>query len=140
MYILDDELKYLLMKFEQLRNRHLKLSSMESQEILLVDLQPAERNSSPAELIESQIHIEPCTANFFSLYRYTNASQILVLSISACCAVIAGVAMPLVTIIFGALAKEFINGDLKGQDDIRAQVQHLTLNLVYIGQSSFPYS
>ncbi|OQD83857.1 hypothetical protein PENANT_c015G09551 [Penicillium antarcticum] len=45
--------------------------------------------------------------------------------------------MPLVTIVFGALAKEFINGDEKAPQDVRNQVQHLTLYLVYIAIGSF---
>ncbi|XHF96702.1 hypothetical protein AWENTII_000321 [Aspergillus wentii] len=104
---------------------------MSSQEFLLRDIQPAV-SPCAAEVIESQIHTESSTANFFSLYRYANASQICTLFVSACCAIAAGAAMPLVTVAFGTLADGFINGHDQSHN-IQDQTQHLTLRLVYIG-------
>ncbi|OJJ38335.1 hypothetical protein ASPWEDRAFT_105059 [Aspergillus wentii DTO 134E9] len=108
---------------------------MSSQEFLLRDIQPAV-SPCAAEVIESQIHTESSTANFFSLYRYANASQICTLFVSACCAIAAGAAMPLVTVAFGTLADGFINGHDQSHN-IQDQTQHLTLRLVYIAIGSF---
>ncbi|PWY63711.1 hypothetical protein BO94DRAFT_591565 [Aspergillus sclerotioniger CBS 115572] len=109
---------------------------MPGQAIPLLTIQSTAGTSHVAEIIESQIHVERSTANFFSIYRYANASQLCMLCVSGCCAVAAGAAMPLVTVVFGALADEFINGEHHTSQEIRDQVQHLTLFLVYIAIGS----
>ncbi|THC94197.1 hypothetical protein EYZ11_006338 [Aspergillus tanneri] len=108
-----------------------------SDEEILLDIRPIAGTSCGAEVIESQICTEPSPATFFSCYRYATASQFCALFVSVCCAVAAGTAMPLVTIVFGALASEFINEDEQTADEIRDRAQHYTLLLVYIAIGSF---
>ncbi|KAE8338023.1 hypothetical protein BDV24DRAFT_177137 [Aspergillus arachidicola] len=110
---------------------------MSDEEILLGEIPPVASTPCTAEIIEYQIRTEPSTANLFSVYRYANAPWLCVFLISVLCSVVAGAAMPLVTIVFGALAREFINGDENTPDDVRDRVQHLTLLLVYIAIGSF---
>ncbi|KAE8415250.1 P-loop containing nucleoside triphosphate hydrolase protein [Aspergillus pseudocaelatus] len=110
---------------------------MSDEEILLGEIRPISDTPCAAEIIERQIRIEPSTANLFSIYRHANAPWLCALLISIICAVVAGAAMPLVTIVFGALASEFMNGDEKVPHDVRDRVQHLTLLLVYIAIGSF---
>ncbi|KAJ5159315.1 P-loop containing nucleoside triphosphate hydrolase protein [Penicillium coprophilum] len=112
---------------------------MSTEDILLRNIQPIANDSTSCaiEVIESQIRTEPSTANLFSSYRYASAPQLCALFVSLFCTSIAGAAMPLVTIVFGALAEEFINEDKKAAHDVRDQVRHLTLLLVYIAMGSF---
>ncbi|KAB8212046.1 P-loop containing nucleoside triphosphate hydrolase protein [Aspergillus parasiticus] len=110
---------------------------MSDEEILLGEIPPIVSTPCAAEIIECQIRTEPSTANLFSVYQHTNAPWLCALLISVICAVVAGAAMPLVTIVFGALAREFINGDENTPDNVRGRVQHLTLLLVYIAIGSF---
>ncbi|RAK98675.1 ABC transporter ATP-binding protein [Aspergillus ibericus CBS 121593] len=109
---------------------------MRGQAISLRTIRPTTGKSRVAEEVESQIQIERSTVSFFSIYRYANTSQIWMLLLSACCSVAAGAAMPLVTIVFGALVNEFINGEEHAPHEIRDRVQHLTLFLVYIAIGS----
>ncbi|KAB8260698.1 P-loop containing nucleoside triphosphate hydrolase protein [Aspergillus pseudonomiae] len=110
---------------------------MSDEEILLGEIPPISSTPCAADIIECQVRIDPSTANLFSIYRYANAPLICALLVSTSCAVVAGAAMPLVTIVFGALASEFINGDEKTPQDVRDRVQRLTLLLVYIAIGSF---
>lgn len=72
---------------------------MSAQDILLQDIQrTAGASSTSLEIIESQVHVEPKSTNFLSVYSFTTVSQRCALLVSACCAVIAGAAMPLVTV------------------------------------------
>ncbi|KAJ5999440.1 hypothetical protein N7451_007250 [Penicillium sp. IBT 35674x] len=103
--------------------------------IPLIDIQPIV--DSHEQVIQAQIHLQPSKANFFSIYRHANASQLCLLFISAICAAASGAAMPLVTLVFGSLAKEFINERDALSDDIRSHIQHLTLRLVYIAIGAF---
>ncbi|KAJ5827873.1 P-loop containing nucleoside triphosphate hydrolase protein [Penicillium robsamsonii] len=112
---------------------------MSTENILLGDIQPiaGDSTSCAVEVIESQVRTEPSTAGFFSSYQYARAPQLSALFVSIFCASAAGAAMPLVTIVFGALAEEFINEDEKAVHDVRDRVRHLTLLLVYIAIGSF---
>lgn len=99
--------------------------------IPLIGIKPF-RNSHE-QIIKAQICVQPSKANFFSIYRQVNASQLCLLFVSATCAAASGAAMPLVTVAFGSLAKYFINERDAASDDIRDHIQHLTLRVVYIG-------
>ncbi|KAJ5518676.1 ABC transporter integral membrane type 1 [Penicillium expansum] len=94
--------------------------SVSVEHILLQDIQPIAGFPVTAQVINSQVHIEPSNANFLSLYRYATPLQLCTLFGSALCAIIAGAAMPLVTVVFGLLAEEFINGDAKSSQYVIA--------------------
>lgn len=108
---------------------------MDDEEILLDNLQPIAGTSCATidQVIESQIRNQPSKANFFSNYRFASVSQTCVLLLSVCCAIVAGAAMPLVSVVFGELASEFVNEDGQASGDVRGRTRHLTLLLVYIG-------
>ncbi|GKZ36451.1 GTPase-activating protein [Aspergillus brasiliensis] len=110
---------------------------MPSQEIPLRIIQPTADTTHEEVAIQSEIHIERSTANLFTIYRSANPSQLCLLFLSACCAIAAGAAMPLVTVVYGDFAREFITGDNNNApDEIRDRVQHLALYLVYIAIGS----
>ncbi|KAJ5910541.1 hypothetical protein N7504_005184 [Penicillium tannophilum] len=103
--------------------------------IPLIGIKPF--RSSHEQIIKAQIHVQPSKANYFSIYRHANASQLCFLFVSATCAAASGAAMPLVTVAFGSLAKYFINERDASSDDIRDHIQHLTLRVVYIAIGAF---
>lgn len=107
---------------------------MSSQGIPLKVIQPTADTTHKAEALQSQIHIVRSTANIFTIYRTANTSQLCLLFLSGCCAIVAGAAMPLVTVVYGNFAREFITGDNNAPDEIRDRVQSLALYLVYIGR------
>lgn len=109
--------------------------SVSVEHILLQDIQPIAGFPVTAQVINSQVHIEPSNANFLSLYRYATPLQLCTLFGSALCAIIAGAAMPLVTVVFGLLADEFINGDAKSSQYVIGRTQHFTVILVIIGNN-----
>ncbi|KAJ5884784.1 ABC transporter integral membrane type 1 [Penicillium taxi] len=109
--------------------------SVSVENILLQDIEPRSRSHVNVEAIRSQVHIEPSEANFLSLYQYATVSQLFILIVSTLCSMIAGAAMPLVTVVFGALADEFINGEGKSSQYIIDRTQHFTVMLVAIGKA-----
>ncbi|KAL4908397.1 hypothetical protein BDW74DRAFT_188449 [Aspergillus multicolor] len=112
--------------------------SASTENILLEHIQPIAGSSVAADaVIKSQVDIEPSTATFFSLYRYATPFQICILIGSTICAVVAGAAMPLVTVVFGNLADGFINGREHSKEDVIDRTEHLALLLVIIAIGSF---
>ncbi|KAI2848450.1 hypothetical protein CBS12448_9108 [Aspergillus niger] len=109
---------------------------MSSQGIPLKVIQPTADTTHKAEALQSQIHIVRSTANIFTIYRTANTSQLCLLFLSGCCAIVAGAAIPLVTVVYGNFAREFITGDNNAPDEIRHRVQSLALYLVYIAIGS----
>ncbi|RDH38648.1 P-loop containing nucleoside triphosphate hydrolase protein [Aspergillus welwitschiae] len=109
---------------------------MSSQGIPLKVIQPTADTTHKAEALQSQIHIVRSTANIFTIYRTANTSQLCLLFLSGCCAIVAGAAMPLVIVVYGNFAREFITGDNNAPDEIRDRVQSLALYLVYIAIGS----
>lgn len=72
---------------------------MSTEEILLQDIQrTAGASSTSLEIIESQVYVAPKSTTFVSIYRFTTVLQRCALLVSASCAVVAGAAMPLVTV------------------------------------------
>ncbi|KAF8852381.1 ABC transporter-like protein [Acephala macrosclerotiorum] len=88
-----------------------------------------------AAIIRRQLDIPPIKISYFGLYRYATKNDILVLIVSAICAIAADAAMPLMTIIFGSLTGNF--GDLVNNPDhalasFESSVNTLTLYFVYL--------
>lgn len=72
--------------------------------------------------------------NWRTLFRYASAQDALIIAISSICAIIAGVAVPLNTVIIGTLAgafKNFAAGDLP-RAEFDSQINHKTLYFVYL--------
>ncbi|MCJ1293842.1 GTPase-activating protein [Xylographa carneopallida] len=91
------------------------------------------------EIIKRQLDLLPIKANFGTLYRYATRNDILIVVISAFCAIIGGAVMPLMTIIFGQLAGTFqglTNGTLS-LDDFSYDVDHFTLYFIYLAIGEF---
>ena len=59
------------------------------------------------DILKRQLDAPPVQISFFGLYRYASRMDILILVVSTLCAIAAGAALPLFTILFGSLATAF---------------------------------
>ncbi|EWC45624.1 hypothetical protein DRE_05185 [Drechslerella stenobrocha 248] len=97
-----------------------------------------------AEIIKRQIDTPESSINYFSLYRYANRSDLVILCISHFFAIAAGSVLPLMTVVFGNLAGEFAGfmtsnpaADPDAGSRLRDTVSRLSLYLVYMGIGEF---
>lgn len=87
-----------------------------------------------AEILKAQVTVPDVKAGIATLYRYASRNDLLIIAVSAVCAIAAGAALPLMTIIFGNLQgtfQDYFNG--KGNyDDFVSEINHLVLYFVYL--------
>ncbi|RAH85428.1 multidrug/pheromone exporter, ABC superfamily [Aspergillus japonicus CBS 114.51] len=115
-----------------------------SDAILLDDIQPIARCSfedreTRDTAIEEQIETVSRRAGLFTVYRYATFYERWSLAICVFCALVAGAALPLVTLVFGSFIEHFISGnsnDAKTTHFIADSVRQLSLRLVYIAIGS----
>lgn len=91
------------------------------------------------EILKKQLDAPPVPISFFGLYRYASHMDILILVVSALCAIAAGAAMPLFTILFGQLATAFqrIMLDTISYGEFYHQLTKNVLYFVYLGIGEF---
>ncbi|KAF2095310.1 ATP-binding cassette transporter ABC4 [Rhizodiscina lignyota] len=92
-----------------------------------------------AEILRRQLDVPAVKVTFFTLHRYATRWDMIILSISAFCAIAAGSALPLMTIIFGRLTGTF-SGFFNGHGDIssfNSQLGNLVLYFVYLAIGEF---
>ncbi|KAI9749986.1 MAG: GTPase-activating protein [Chaenotheca gracillima] len=88
-----------------------------------------------AAILKRQLDIPPVKVNYLTLYRYATMWDIIILVVSALCAIGGGAVMPLMTVIFGQLTGEF-QGFFQGTTSPSAfssSLSHFTLYFVYLG-------
>ncbi|PYI30912.1 multidrug/pheromone exporter, ABC superfamily [Aspergillus indologenus CBS 114.80] len=115
-----------------------------SDAILLDDIQPIARCSfedreTRDTAIEEQIETVSRRAGLFTVYRYATFYERWSLAICVFCALVAGAALPLVTLVFGSFIEHFISGNsnhAKTTHVIADSVRQLSLRLVYIAIGS----
>lgn len=91
-----------------------------------------------AVILKRQLDIQPVNIGYLSLYRYATKNDVLIIIVSGICAIAAGVALPLMTVVFGSLAgsfQVFLNGSVTA--NFSKKVSHLTLYFVYLGIGEF---
>ncbi|KAL4800940.1 P-loop containing nucleoside triphosphate hydrolase protein [Aspergillus venezuelensis] len=91
------------------------------------------------EILKKQLEELKVTITFFGLWRYATRTDILILVISALCAIAAGAALPLFTILFGSLASVFqrIMLDTISYDEFYDELTKNVLYFVYLGIGEF---
>ncbi|CAG8972233.1 hypothetical protein HYALB_00001631 [Hymenoscyphus albidus] len=97
-------------------------------------LPPAE-----ARILRKQVEIPVVKSGIKALYRYATLNDYLIIAVSAICAIAAGAALPLMTVVFGNLAGEF-NGYFAGTITRAAfsnTISNMVLYFVYIGIAEF---
>lgn len=98
-----------------------------------------------AEILKLQLHAPSVQISWFGLYRYASRMDILIIFISAICAIVAGAALPLFTILFGSLATAFQNIQMANAGltdnytygDFYHELTKNVLYFVYLGIAEF---
>ncbi|KAJ5414532.1 hypothetical protein N7509_001159 [Penicillium cosmopolitanum] len=111
----------------------------DDEDALFAHLPPHEQ-----EILKLQLHAPPVTVSWFGLYRYASRNDLLILLVSGLCAIVAGAAMPLFTILFGALATAFQQISLANNgignytyDEFYHELTKNVLYFVYLGIAEF---
>ncbi|KAI2749146.1 hypothetical protein DTO012A8_9860 [Penicillium roqueforti] len=91
------------------------------------------------EILKRQLDAPLVNISYFGLYRYASRIDILIIVISTLCAIAAGAALPLFTILFGSLATAFQKIMLRtiAYDEFYHQLTHNVLYFVYLGIGEF---
>ncbi|KAJ5144195.1 uncharacterized protein N7515_002982 [Penicillium bovifimosum] len=91
------------------------------------------------EILKRQLDAPTVSISFFGLYRYASSLDILIIVVSALCAIAAGAALPLFTILFGSLATAFQQIMLRtiSYNDFYHQLTKNVLYFIYLGIGEF---
>lgn len=91
------------------------------------------------DILKQQLDAPAVNVSFFGLYRYASRTDIIVIVVSAICAIAAGAALPLFTILFGSLATAFQKIMLRTipYDEFYDQLTSNVLYFVYLGIGEF---
>ena len=79
-------------------------------------------------------------SGFGTLYRYATTNDIIIIGICSFCAVVAGAALPLMTVIFGQLAGQFQGYLVLGtvsHASFEHTMSHMILYFVYLAVAEF---
>ncbi|QDS69927.1 hypothetical protein FKW77_001594 [Venturia effusa] len=91
------------------------------------------------EILRRQVHIPDVKVGYFSLYRYASRSDWAIWWVSVACTIIAGAAMPLMTVVFGGLTGLFADY-FQGKTTYSAfnsELSHYVLYFVYLAIGTF---
>ncbi|KAK6086074.1 Leptomycin B resistance protein pmd1-like protein 2 [Seiridium cupressi] len=91
------------------------------------------------QVLQTQLSSLEVTGSFFKLYRYADIWDYLITAISVPCAIAAGAALPLLSVLFGQLATAFqlVANDAIAYDDFMSRLTQNVLFYVYIGVAEF---
>ncbi|KAL4909476.1 hypothetical protein BDW74DRAFT_146656 [Aspergillus multicolor] len=91
------------------------------------------------QVLKNQLEEKKANISFFGLWRYATKVDLLILAISAICAIAAGAALPLFTILFGSLASSFQRIMLYqvSYDEFYDDLTKNVLYFVYLGIGEF---
>ncbi|CAG7935572.1 unnamed protein product [Penicillium nalgiovense] len=91
------------------------------------------------DILKQQLDAPLVNISYFGLYRYASRIDILIIIISTLCAIAAGAALPLFTILFGSLATAFQKIMLRtiSYDEFYDQLTTNVLYFVYLGIGEF---
>jgi len=90
-------------------------------------------------ILRRQVDTPDAGSGWKTLYRYATVNDFLIMAVSAVCAIAAGAALPLMTVIFGNLAGDF-NGFFQGsisRHEFEHRISHMVLYYLYIGIAEF---
>lgn len=95
--------------------------------------------SHEAQILKAQVTVPEVKAGFAALYRYASRNDLIIIAVSSVCAIAAGAALPLMTVIFGNLQGTFQNyfSGIGTYDDFVDEISHLVLFFVYLAIGEF---
>ncbi|PYH88449.1 ABC multidrug transporter Mdr1 [Aspergillus ellipticus CBS 707.79] len=91
------------------------------------------------QILKKQLDAEDVNVSFFGLFRYASRTDLIIMFVSGICAIVAGAALPLFTILFGSLASAF-RGIALYEISYESFYHQLTKNVlyfVYLGIAEF---
>ncbi|KAI0377833.1 P-loop containing nucleoside triphosphate hydrolase protein [Hypomontagnella monticulosa] len=110
-------------------------------------VKPKDLNNDPfkhlpaneAEILKKQVITPEVKTGIATLYRYSSRNDILIMIVSAICAIAGGAALPLMTVIFGNLQNTFQGYFLRtvSYDDFLDKMAELVLYFVYLAIGEF---
>ncbi|KAI5294549.1 GTPase-activating protein [Ascosphaera acerosa] len=91
------------------------------------------------QIIKDQLYSPPVNITYFQLYRFANKLDLFMLFISAVAAILGGVALPFMTILFGSMTGTFQKIFLGtiSYDDFKHDLSKYSLYFVYLGIAEF---
>lgn len=96
---------------EKGRDKELDLTKLDSN---VIDVKKEEKADpfkhlppNEAAILKRQVFTPESPTNYWSLYRYATTNDKIIIAISIICSIAGGAALPLMTVIFGALAGQF---------------------------------
>lgn len=109
-------------------------ADQEKEEDIYAHLPPHE-----AEILRRQVDVPVVKVGIKELYRYATRTDYVIIAVSALCAIAAGAALPLMTVVFGNLAGTFQGLTLGNfnHSSFQHTVTHLVLYLIYIAIAEF---
>ena len=91
------------------------------------------------KIIDKQLHVPSLKVGYFSLFRYANRKEWLIMLVSFIASIVAGAVMPLMTLVYGNFAGSFTGFAMDASQ--KASFEHrfntYTLYFVYLGIASF---
>jgi ATP-binding cassette subfamily B (MDR/TAP) protein 1 len=99
----------------------------------------AHLSAHEAEILKRQVDIPVTKTGWRILYRYSTKKDLIIMAGCAICAIIAGAALPLMTIVFGGLAGDFKGyfGGTSSKEGFQHTISRMVLYFVYIGIAEF---
>lgn len=92
-----------------------------------------------ARILKEQVLTPDVKVGVATLYRYATRNDLLIIAVSAICAIAAGAALPLMTVIFGNLQgtfQDYFSG-VTSYDDFTDELARLVLYFVYLAIGEF---
>ncbi|KAI1337806.1 multidrug resistance protein [Xylariaceae sp. FL0016] len=96
-----------------------------------------------AAILKKQVFTPEVKAGVAAIYRYTSRNDLIIMIVSAICAIAGGAALPLMTVIFGNLQNTFqkyfyhTGGDTLTYNDFLDTMSNLVLYFVYLAIAEF---
>ncbi|ODQ68081.1 P-loop containing nucleoside triphosphate hydrolase protein [Nadsonia fulvescens var. elongata DSM 6958] len=88
-----------------------------------------------ARILKEQLLVEPVNISYFSLYRYANKKDLIIIFFAYLSSIITGALLPLFTIIFGGITQTFTDFFVNNGDPNKFQdkINWYTLFYLYLG-------
>lgn len=93
-----------------------------------------------AAVLRRQVILPEVKTGFVSLYRYASANDLIIIAVSAVCAIASGAALPLMTVIFGNLQhvfQDYFFLQTMTYDEFTDELVTLVLYFVYLAIGEF---
>ena len=92
-----------------------------------------------AKILKDQVFTPDIKIGFGILYRYASRSDLMIIAVSALCAIASGAALPLMTVVFGGLTGTFQGyfNKTTTYDEFAGELSKMVLYFVYLGIAEF---